>query len=167
MRPPVAEILPTLVTAVLPIQEHPTKREIWEIYRTAKQQARAMYCSFHDSNLKARIVRENLTAEMLYVYEFVEYVYTILAVPPETFARQVGIKVQTLNIWLGKNGHFPSKTAFRRLLAVYEMNFLDFYAKNILHKPRIEQWNIDHQERIDRQKWEIAKKLAKEQENAQ
>lgn len=95
---------------------------------------------FKDSNEKARFIRDNLTPEQLYIYEWMNYVFTIMALQHAIFARQIGCAPGTLKSWLGKKGHFPTPTFFRRFLSIYEMNFTDQLARELLHGEQIGQW---------------------------
>ena len=128
------------VRDLLPVHEHPHPGAIRSIYTCARNQMRDLHTDFSDSNLKARLIRSNLTPEQLYIYEWIGYIFTIIALPHEIFARQVGVSVQTLKHWLKRKGHLPGRLRFRRLLAIYQTNFCDELAAELLHGEKIGQW---------------------------
>lgn len=128
------------VRDLVPIQDHPPAAAVRSIYIVAKRQMRASWQEYRDSNAKARKIRENLTPEQLYIYEWINYIFVIMALPHESFARQCGSTVQTLKSWLKKKGHLPSRTHFRRLLAIYDTNFCDEEARKLLHGDKIGLW---------------------------
>lgn len=128
------------VLDILPVHEHPPIEAVKALYRVARQQMRDIHMDLPDSNLKARLVCSNLTPEQLYIYEWIGYIFTILALPHEIFGRQVGVKPQTVKGWLKRKGHLPGGLRFKRLLDIYKMNFLDCLAVELLHGEKIGQW---------------------------
>jgi len=62
------------------------------------------------------------SASEAYFYDFVALVYEQMGLSRELFARQVGAKPKTVDIWLGRKGHFPSGARLERLLELYEAN---------------------------------------------
>ncbi len=125
---------------ILPVHEHPPIEAVRAIYKLAKRQMAEIHMDVLDSNLKAELVRSNLTPEQLYIYEWIGYVFTILALPHDVFARQVGVTKQTVKSWLKRKGHLPSGARFNRLIDIYRMNFLDCLAAELLHGEKIGQW---------------------------
>src|SRR5688572_24378294 len=97
------------VRDILPVHEHPSSAAVRSIFIAAKSQMRSLHEEFADSNAKARFIRDNLTPEQLYIYEWIGYIFTIMALPHEVFARQCGVSVQTLKHWLKRKGHLPSR----------------------------------------------------------
>lgn len=128
------------VRDLVPIHEHPHPAAIRAIFLVARRQMGEIHMELTDSNLKARIVRSSLTPEQLYIYEWIAYIFTIIALPHESFARQVGVSVQTLKHWLKQKGHLPGRRSFRRLLDIYNTNFCDTLAAELLHGEKIGQW---------------------------
>lgn len=128
------------VLDILPVHEHPPVDAVRAIYKLAKRQMKEIQTEITDSNLKAQLVRSNLTPEQLYIYEWIGYIFTILALPHGTFARQVGVTTQTVKSWLKRKGHLPSGLRFNRLIDIYRMNFLDCLAAELLHGEKIGQW---------------------------
>ena len=143
-----------------PVHEHPPKGSIIGIYRIAREHTRALNVEFRDSNRKARLIRANLSPEQLWIYEWISYVFTILGVGTDVFARQVGCTAQTVRGWLRKNGHLPNRKLFRRLLEIYAVNFLDKRALEYLHGTKIGLWREQY-----KPVWEkMAEKVALEEE---
>lgn len=146
---------------LLPIHEHPPAAAINSIHKVAKQQMRDAWAALDsglNSNARAKYLRDRLTPEQLYIYEWISYMFIILALPYETFARQIGVKESTLRGWLRKDGHIPVRIRFRRLLSIYEANFCDELAAQLLHGDKIGQWREKHRSmsEIVKEKWREA-----------
>jgi len=68
-----------------------------------------------------RASRDNAGLEG-YFYDFIAHVYARMGLPRESFARQVGARPKTVDIWLSRGGHFPVGARLERLLELYERN---------------------------------------------
>lgn len=122
-----------------PIGSHPRPKDIISIYLLAKSQHKERTKAVKGSNEKALLTRDNLTPEQVYIYEWITYIFTVLGVPPEVFARQVGVTRQMLGAWLGRRGWLPSRPHFKRIMEIYDTNFRDELALNALHAKKIEE----------------------------
>lgn len=71
-----------------------------------------------------QIFRDSRQNEALegYFYDFIAHVYAKMGLDREMFARQVGARPKTVDIWLNKRGHFPSGARLERLFELYERN---------------------------------------------
>ncbi len=149
------------VKDLVPVHEHPPAAAINAIHRAAKQQMKEMWETVDgslDTNARARYLRANLTPEQLYIYEWISYIFIIMSLPYETFARQVGVSVQSLKGWLFKRGHMPSRTHFKRLLSIYQANFCDDEARELFHGAKIGEWHPPTRpmSEIIKEKWKNA-----------
>lgn len=105
-----------------PIKEHPARFEIEGAFNKAKRQKFEISPAFYRNTNKRAFVAANLTDEQRYLYDFIAYVYLQVGLPRRSFAKQLGIKPQTLDVWLGRRGIFPTGGHFQRLLNLYEEN---------------------------------------------
>ena len=105
-----------------PLNQIPPRFELESAFFRAKSQKLAVSSAFYKAAGKREFIAANLTPEQHYLYDFVAFLYVQMGLPRRAFAKQVGVSLQTLDLWLARRGVFPSGGALERLLDLYEAN---------------------------------------------
>jgi len=105
-----------------PLNQKPARFELEGIFFRAKSQKLGVSPAFYKNSKRREFISANLTAEQRHLYDFIAFLYVLMGLPRRAFAKQAGVSLQTLDLWLARRGVFPSGGALSRLLDLYEVN---------------------------------------------